>query len=422
MPGGLAEALTGVDQALAGLAGVDPAGDGDRVLLDAAVALQRAANRLAAQQLRLLRAIENREAYQHDGCVSVASWLRWHTRVDYPTASRMVYAARRVERLPAMAAALADGATTLGHVTAVTVAANTAQRLDAIAEHDTTLAELARSGSPCDVKRAVGVIRDLVDPDGSEPAGAHLDDQGRDTRRELDVRAGYDGLGDARATLDPQVTELLWALLDSLTEPDPEGTPAGQRRTPTQRRADAFAEILRRASSTLGLPTVHGARPHVALTVDIATLLGLDDLATHAPRMRRFGEIEPGLARRLLLQAKITAVLTMGPWRIANLGRTMRVLPPWARLAVEAAHRHCRGPGCDRPFAWTQMGHHTDWARGGDTDTNHTIPVCQAHHTLLTNHGWTWTLDHDSGHVTWTSPHGHTLTLPPPRDPPRRAS
>ena len=82
---------------------------------------------------------------------------------------------------------------------------------------------------------------------------------------------------------------------------------------------------------------------------------------------------------------------------------------------MEMVHRHCRGPDCDRPAVWTQAHHaHGDWADGADTDLATTVPLCKAHHDLVTNGGWAVTLQPDTATCTWTSPHGWTRTTHPP--------
>lgn len=167
---------------------------------------------------------------------------------------RMVQAARRLGGLPALAAAIGDGEAGLGHVTTVTSAAATLQRRDALAGCDRTLAELAPQATPREVTVAVKRC-DAVDPGGGDPAP--LDDSGRDGRRELHLRRGYDGMFDLYARLAADVAEQLATLLDTLAQPDPADTPAAQRRTPAQRRANAFADILARALAS-GLPTHHG--------------------------------------------------------------------------------------------------------------------------------------------------------------------
>jgi hypothetical protein len=45
-------------------------------------------------------------------------------------------------------------------------------------------------------------------------------------------------------------------------------------------------------------------------------------------------------------------------------------------------------PGCDRPPAWTQAHHFTEWAKGGPTSLDNCGLVCGFHHREFTRHGW----------------------------------
>ncbi len=128
-------------------------------------------------------------------------------------------------------------------------------------------------------------------------------------------------------------------------------------------------------------------------------------------------ELPADTARRLLTTATVMAVLTLGPWRAVNVGAKHRTLPAWLRTVLTAMHRHCRGPDCDRPAAWTQAHHITPWNAHRVTDLNDTLPLCAAHHDLITTKGWTAVLDHTTGDVTWTRPDGHTIIVPAPRRP-----
>ncbi len=103
----------------------------------------------------------------------------------------------------------------------------------------------------------------------------------------------------------------------------------------------------------------------------------------------------------------------MGRYRVVAVGRTYRTLPPWLRPMLEMIHRKCRGPDCDRPACWTEAHHEEAFAAGGDTDLNKTIPLCKAHHDLVTTGGWTVTMNRDTGICTWTSPHGRVIATHP---------
>ncbi|MPZ88699.1 MAG: DUF222 domain-containing protein [Nitriliruptorales bacterium] len=409
----LATTVAMLASALDALAGVDLVAEGDRELLDSAMRLQQEANRLAGQQLRLLDAVDRRDAHVRDGAVTTASWLRGSTRQDHGQATHQAEAARRLRHLPRLRHALEAGTVTLAHVTAVTRAA-VPRRIEAIAAVEPTLVELACAAQPRDVRRAVRHVRDAVDPDGSAAASLR---EGPDERRHLDLRYTFDGLWEIHGTLDTVQGELLATALDALETPDPADTPPLQRRAAGQRRADALAELARRCLDRGDAPMVQGNKPHLLLVADLQTLLGCDDLATRRPRLRFAGDIDPSLARRLAkdLDGKATAVLTMGPWRVVNVGRTHRTLPPWLRAVLEMVHVHCRGPDCDRPMVWTQAHHERAWGDDGETDLNATIPLCQAHHDLVTSARWGVAFDPDTGACAWTSPDGRTIrTHPPP--------
>ena len=112
--------------------------------------------------------------------------------------------------------------------------------------------------------------------------------------------------------------------------------------------------------------------------------------------------------------ATLKTVLLLGPWRPVNVGRTQRRLPPWLRDVLYLLHRHCRGPGCDRPGSWSEAHHVTEWSAGGHTDLNDSLPLCCTHHGYITVRGWQARLDHATGEVIWTSPNGRVIALPPP--------
>lgn len=220
---------------------------------------------------------------------------------------------------------------------------------------------------------------------------------------------------EGRYLIDAVTGEMITTLIDAFSTPDPAEVPLTSRRCPAQKRADA----IRAAVTTLldaGLaPTVQGNKAHLLLMVDLLKFLNRADAATFATELRRHGQISTTTAARLALDAKITPVLTLGGYRVVAVGRTFRTLPPWLRPMLEMIHRQCRGPDCDRPAAWTQAHHQHDYATGGNTDLNETIPLCTAHHKLVTHHRWTVTLNTDNGTCTWTAPNGRVIQTHPQR-------
>ena len=133
--------------ALEDLAGIDLDGLTDDALLDLVGELSTTANRVAAALTSAARAAERREAYRRDGAVSMKSWLRGSCRMAAAEATSVVSTGRRLDALPAVAEAFADGAISATHARVITRAmtpGRTAEAADAgieLAETDRILAE-----------------------------------------------------------------------------------------------------------------------------------------------------------------------------------------------------------------------------------------------------------------------------------------
>jgi hypothetical protein len=342
--------------------------------------------------------------------VSAQSWFRARTNCNPAEASRLVTASRRLQWLPRLRAAFSDGRVSLDHVTAITAAAVPGRR-QAIEGLEDSLVELAEHAQPRDVRAAVARIRDVEDADGSD--SQPLPDAGPDPRRSFSVRDSIDGLGEIDATLDALTTEWLRTLLDVFDEPDPPDTPTDERRTPAQRRHDAFHAMLTRIGAHPDTPKLQGARPHVLAMIDVSTLIGVDCQATRSPQLRYAGEMTSELARQIAEDARVTAVQTMGPWRPTNVGRHHRTLPPWLREPMQMLHGTCCGPDCDRPATWSEAHHVRAWTADGETSLDNSAPTCSRHHDMVENGGWTVTVDPDTRIATWTSPSGKVVTVRP---------
>lgn len=120
------------------------------------------------------------------------------------------------------------------------------------------------------------------------------------------------------------------------------------------------------------------------------------------------------------MDAKVTMVATMGPWRPVSVGRTQRVLPGWLRPVLARVHQRCQGPDCDRPVGWTQAHHVIAWEDSGHTDLVKMVQLCVRHHDLVTNGRWHVEYAPDTGVCTWTAPDGRRIRTHPPGHPARR--
>ena len=461
---------------------VDLAGECDEAIAHATVAVQALVNRLESHQVALAGALDRREVHRRDGARSGAAWIASRTGIDRGAARQLVHAGRRLPHFPALADAFAAGATSRQHVTAVTSAAVPRRRESLAEHDVTLAELAVRAGPQEMRQAVARIRDHSDPDGSTRPARDRSDPGGPDERRALHVRRTIDGLCDLGGSLlDPVTGEWLLSLLDAFHAPDAVDTPAEERRSPAQTRHDAFHALLTRAAADPSLPTRQRARPQALLLFDLASLFpdgqpppwtstaqdgaandaghegghggghegshrgghedshrgghedshrgghedshrgGHEDSHAgrpHPPRLARAGAISQQRAARLLWDAQITAVATMGPWRPVSVGRQQRTLPGWLRTVLQLLQPTCRGPDCDLPSRWCEVHHLDAWRDDGETDLLRSIPVCATHHDLIEHAGWRVALDPDTAACRWTSPDGRVLwTYPPPRGP-----
>lgn len=157
--------------ALDDLAAIDLDELSDDTLLDLVGELSTTANRVAAALTSAVRAADRREAYRHDGAVSMKAWLRGSCRMAPEQATATVSTGRRLELLPETAVAFASGDITATHARVITKAMTPGRIAKAavagieLAESDRILAGLARATGPQETARGVAQWVAGVDPE-----------------------------------------------------------------------------------------------------------------------------------------------------------------------------------------------------------------------------------------------------------------
>lgn len=309
--------------------------------------------------------------------------------------------------LPATAAALAEDAISVEHVTAIlAVLAALPPHLDRERPAlEAQLAGWARTFDAAVVRRLGKAALEFLDPDGPRP---------RDTdpaRTRLSIVA--DGAGYSLAGwLDREAHATLMSALSPLAAPRPaqDGTP--DPRTAGERQGAGLVELARRLLDTATLPGEGGQKPHLVVTVALPVLetgrgTALLDFADGTLP----GAIAAQDARRIACDAHRSHVWLDGERVPLDAGRTTYVVPRHIRRALHQRDHGCAFPGCTIPAQWTDAHHIVHWADGGDTALSNLVLLCPMHHVLLHNSEWTVTI---SGGL----PQFH----PPPwhRSPPRR--
>jgi len=207
------------------------------------------------------------------------------------------------------------------------------------------------------------------------------------------------------AGLDADAAKIKQALADA-------GTPMEDIPGLQARRVDALLGWARGALAEPDLPTAHGRRPHVQVTVPIGMLLGLND---HPGELTGYGPIDAATARRIAAEGTWRRLLTdPQSGALRDYGRTVYQPPADLREYILARDPVCSFPGCQRPARQCQLDHIVEWQDGGTTSEGNLQPVCLRHHICKTVGGWTVSRDHD-GWITWASPAGNTYTTRPTR-------
>ncbi|HEX7169038.1 MAG TPA: DUF222 domain-containing protein [Acidimicrobiales bacterium] len=383
MLSGLAEAIEELDVPV------------DRDTLRQLIALR---DRLEAKVVVAVRDYDRSGLWACDGATSMTAWLRAEAGMSPGDAGRVAARAKRLARLPATAAAWADGELSTGQVDAV-LASVTTKTIDRLADHEHDLLPTLASLPARDVARVMRVWHAHAEAE----AGAEPPVDERERRLRLSA-VGNEWAIDG--TLDAEGGNVVATALRLATTPDAPGEP---ERTAPERRADALVDVCR---YYLDHQTARRGgsrhRPHVNVVVDI------DDLET-----ARGGETIDGMTLgadtigRLLCDSAVHRVVMAGGSAILDYGTSTRTIPVHLWNAIVIRDRHCRFPGCDRPPHWCE-GHHVEHVEhGGPTAIDNLVLLCTRHHHLLHNQRWRAKLLPDATFEV-TSPDGLTRATRPP--------
>src|SRR5712692_6930665 len=341
------------------------------------IALHRISNRVQAEGLRRLRRFDSGQGYAPSGALSARAWLRWQLNLTATTASERVAMSRKLAALANTEQALADGDISYRH--AVLIAETASQLGDKFeAQAETILVDAAKELDPWRLQRAIWHLKHCLDADGVRSGANKVHGL-----RFLHLSQTFDGVYRIDGWLDAVGGATLNTALDSVMGPRLED----DDRSAAERRADAAVEIARRQLDGGQLPEVGGQKPHLAISVDMATLS--KEPGSMAAELEWSQPIPAETARRVACDAAITPIID------GEADHTSRVVPGATRRALIARDKGCRFPGCDCPPAWTDAHHVKHWADGGPTTLDNLLLLCRRHHRLVHEEGWTLELAQD---------------------------
>ena len=418
-----------------------------------------------ALQHQCVGGIEAGEAWSASGHRSFARWWTVHTHRRQHTSNAARLLARDLrDRLPLTSEALLAGRLGIEHARTMAAFTKTDAHREQLLDADMGESFLVAQAAKLDVDEFTRAVKEWATR--SDPAAADRNWREQTAQRELFISQVLDGT-DIRGWLGLEEGQLISEALQAII-----GTPsADDDRTPAQRRADAFVQLCRSYLDAGTLQPGARVRPHIAITVDYATLERLINATrpggTACPGADAFGlptapavpgddagdggristsldyqllrgvapgtfadgtPIPHGQLAKLLCDGEFHRVVFGPEGEILDSGRTQRLFTAGQTRAIIARDRHCQYPGCTAPPGIGEIHHCLWWYHQGRTSTDNGVLLCWWHHTVvhqrhlrISQRGdrsdssrWIFT-DLDGRDLALVPPPG----LAPPRPPPR---
>ena len=264
-----------------------------------------------------------------------------------------------------------------------------------LAEQADTLVKAAATLTPEQFERECkDLARNLAGDDG-------LSRQER-LRRERNVRRWVDkhtGMCKTLLSLDPLADAQAWTAINAAIAAARTTDQRDDERTWDQLQADVVVDLLTGARGD-----GERAVPEVSVLIDYQTLLdGLHDASTCETADGH--QLPVDTVRRLCCDANIVPIVLGGDGEVLDIGRHSRVATRAQRRALRALYRTCAHPQCTVAFDACRIHHVVYWFHGGASDLANLVPLCEVHHHLVHEGGWTLTLHPDRRSV-WTTPDG----------------
>ncbi|MBY4272749.1 DUF222 domain-containing protein [Rhodococcus fascians] len=227
---------------------------------------------LEARRIALVADIDTRVSREKLGFPGPAAWLTSTTLLTPSKANKIVALARGLKNFPDIADAVNTGVMSVDHAALILTFAETPpknlpQEGRDIARKAMITAATGPGARTDSIREAITKLEDTYG--GNKPPPEDTD------RNELFASKTLNGRLVAKMDFDAITGEKLLTALSPLTEPRPaaDGTP--DERSPAQRRAEAFGQILDHYLATKDRPTEGGERPHINLHIRLQDLQSL---------------------------------------------------------------------------------------------------------------------------------------------------
>ncbi|WP_020500427.1 HNH endonuclease signature motif containing protein [Sciscionella marina] len=243
------------------------------------------------------------------------------------------------------------------------------------------LAQIASETGPRGLSRPIRELHARLDPDGQAPN----DHEPSRPWREIWVQQRADDWL-IEGHLDQETGLKLRSVLDALNKNRSPETVDGATvfRRPSERDADAFAEIVQLAANPESLPENGGEPFTIVVTMSEECLRE----GVGAGTTMDGSTIPATQLRRIACDAGVIPTVLGSEGEVLDMGCRERTAPPKLRRRLIARDRGCAHPDCDKPPALTQAHHVRHHANGGYTTEDNMVLLCAYHHTLVHHTAW----------------------------------
>jgi hypothetical protein len=324
-----------------------------------------------AERLRLLAEIERRRLYVRDGHLSAHAWLAAAFGESAGSARSDVRVAVSLEGMPVAQRAVSSGDMSPAAVRMLVGARS--EHPEAFATDEAGLVRWAVASPADETRQRLAEWSIQVD----EREGVDRAERLRE-RRHLSVAPTEVGMVRISGELDPVGAEPVVTALQAVVDAE-RRTDQHDHRTTGQRWADALCALGERFLALSERADVAGERPHVAVTVDLATLRSDRGVG----RLEHAGATPVSSVQQLACDASITRVVLGPQSQPLDIGRRTPVVTTALRRALVTRDGGCRFPGCGSRPSWADAHHIRHWVNGGATALSNLVLLCRGHHRMV---------------------------------------
>ena len=387
-------------------------------LLESVVRISEEIQRLEALRVKLVGAVDYRCKVDVLGFPNAKMWLASKTLLEVGAAGRIVLLGRGLRLQPEIADEYFDTNISAEHAALIMKFCERPPKgmpLEAMDDCRNALlfAATGPTANTDAVRAVIARLERAFESDDPPPS--------EDTElNEFHASKTLNGRVAVKGDLDAVTGEMLLSALSGLSKPRPAQDGTKDPRTPGQRRADGFTELLRRYLDSGIAGEEGGERPHVSLHVNAKDLADHTDCSARAQQdaassddslftvdgvawTEWMGPLSLRAARLLSCDSIYTPIVLDDNGAPLDLGISTRTVTKRQRKALVARDRGCAFPGCGAPPSWCEGHHIIHWSAGGPSDMGNLVLLCGFHHRLLHHSDWEIAMGADR-HPTFIPP------------------